>query len=280
MKRHILAGISMVALAAALQPAAAADLPVAYRAPQNYVIFTWTGFYFGAHGGGAWGRKDAAIAPFVFGGALVGPPGTNIDISGGLAGGQIGANYQAGSWVFGVEADASWADLTGNTACVTGIVGVAANCRAKVDALGTFAGRLGFALDRVLFYGKGGTAFANDKYELNSIAAYRANETRWGWMVGRRHRIFLHRQLVRQDRVQLPRLRQPRGALHGHDRLLRPRHQHPRAHPRRQSRHQLSLRVGAGRRHLLRRRDNAHASGGTTEPSTRVSALGLSGLAR
>ena len=63
MKRHILAGISMVALAAALQPAAAADLPVAYRAPQNYVIFTWTGFYFGAHGGGGWGRKDAAIAP-------------------------------------------------------------------------------------------------------------------------------------------------------------------------------------------------------------------------
>ena len=120
----------------------------------------------------------------MFGGALFGPPGTNIDISGGLAGGQIGANYQAGSWVFGVEADASWADLTGNTACVTGIVGVAANCRAKVDALGTFAGRLGFALDRVLFYGKGGVAFANDKYELTSIAAYRANETRWGWMVG------------------------------------------------------------------------------------------------
>ena len=280
MKKHILAGISMVALAAALQPAAAADLPVAYRAPQNYVIFTWTGFYFGAHGGGGWGRKDEAISPFVFGGALVGPPGTNVDISGGLAGGQIGANYQAGSWVFGVEADASWADLTGNTACATGIVGVAANCRAKVDALGTFAGRLGFALDRVLLYGKGGTAFANDKYELNSIAAYQSNETRWGWMVGRRHRVLLHRQLVRQDRIQLPRLRHPRGALHGYHRYLVPRYQHPRAHPRRQSRHQLSLRLGAGRRHLLTPTHNAHASGGTTEPSTRVSALGLSGLER
>ena len=184
MKKHILAGISMVALAAALQPAAAADLPVAYRAPQSYVIFTWTGFYFGAHGGGAWGRKDASIAPFLFGGALVGSPGTNVDVSGGLAGGQIGANYQAGSWVFGVEADASWADLTGNTTCAAGIVGIAANCNAKVNALGTFAGRLGFALDRVLLYGKGGTAFANDKYEINSIAAFRANETRWGWMVG------------------------------------------------------------------------------------------------
>ena len=42
----------------------------------------------------------------------------------------------------------------------------------------------GVALDRVLFYGKGGAAFANDKYEINSTAAFRANETRWGWMAG------------------------------------------------------------------------------------------------
>src|SRR3954454_18907010 len=184
MKKFALAGISLVALAAALQSATAADLPGAYRASQNYVIFTWTGFYFGAHGGAGWGRKEVDIAPFPFGGVLVGPPDTALDISGGLAGGQIGANYQAGSWVLGVEADASWADLTGNSACITGIAGVAANCRARVDALGTFAGRLGFALDRVLFYGKGGAAFANDKYEINSIAAYRANEPRWGWMAG------------------------------------------------------------------------------------------------
>jgi hypothetical protein len=43
MKKLIVAGISMVALATAAQPVAAADLPVAYRAPQSYVIFTWTG---------------------------------------------------------------------------------------------------------------------------------------------------------------------------------------------------------------------------------------------
>jgi outer membrane immunogenic protein len=184
MKKFALAGISLVALAAALQSATAADLPGAYRASQNYVIFTWTGFYFGAHGGGGWGRKEVDIAPFPFGGVLVGPPSTAVDISGGLAGGQIGANYQAGSWVLGVEADASWAALSGNTACTLGIVGVPSNCHAKVDALGTFAGRLGFALDRVLLYGKGGTAFANDKYEINSLTASRSNETRWGWMVG------------------------------------------------------------------------------------------------
>jgi hypothetical protein len=43
-----------------------------------------------------------------------------------------------------------WAALSGNTACTLGIVGVPLNCHAKVDALVTFAGRLGFALDRVL----------------------------------------------------------------------------------------------------------------------------------
>ena len=117
MKKHILAGISMVALAAALQPAAAADLPVAYRAPQNYVIFTWTGFYFGAHGGGAWGTQGRDHRALRRRRSPRRAARNNIDISGGLAGGQIGANYQAGSWVFGVEADASWADLTGNNAC-------------------------------------------------------------------------------------------------------------------------------------------------------------------
>ena len=190
-------------------------------------------------------------APFVFGGALVGPPGTNVDISGGLAGGQIGANYQAGSWVFGVEADASWADLTGNTACASGIVGVAANCRAKVDALGTFAGRLGFALDRVLLYGKGGIAFANDKYELNSIAAYRANETRWGWMAGAGIEYSFTDNW--SAKIEYNYLDFGTRAVRFTDTTgtFFPRYQHPRAHPRRQSRHQLSLRLGAGRRHLL-----------------------------
>ena len=40
-----------------------------------------------------------------------------------------------------------WAALSSNTACTLGIVGVPSNCHAKVDALGTFAGRLGFALE-------------------------------------------------------------------------------------------------------------------------------------
>lgn len=187
MRKLITASIGMVALAAALRPAAAADLGPYYGGPPTVVIFTWTGFYFGAHVGGAWGHKDVTALPFTFAGATFATAPTTIDPTGWLAGGQIGANYQAGSWVFGIEAQASWADLSGNAGCPSTLGGVTltTNCNAKVDALGTIAGRLGVAFDRVLVYAKGGAAWANDKYELNSsILTFNANETRWGWMLG------------------------------------------------------------------------------------------------
>jgi outer membrane immunogenic protein len=55
--------------------------------------------------------------------------------------------------------------------------------------VGTVAGRLGVALDRVLVYGKGGIAWANDQYNLTSpnlalLPAFSGNETRFGWIVG------------------------------------------------------------------------------------------------
>ena len=128
--------------------------------------------------------RTRPLAPFVVRRSRSSGRPATLDISGGLAGGQIGANYQAGSWVLGVEADASWADLTGNNACADRH----RRGRGELPRQGRRARHLcrpaGFALDRVLFYGKGGAAFANDKYEINSIAAYRANETRWGWMAG------------------------------------------------------------------------------------------------
>ena len=50
-------------------------------------------------------------------GPLVGvfdPSHRTIDANGWLAGGQIGFNYQVNSFVFGLEADASWTNLKGN----------------------------------------------------------------------------------------------------------------------------------------------------------------------
>jgi outer membrane immunogenic protein len=190
MRKLIVASIGLL-MQAALQPAAAADVaPAPYYSPYYrpaVVIFTWTGFYFGAHGGGGWASKDASATQFNVAGVPVIPAAVSIDANGWLAGGQIGANYQVGSWVFGVEVDASGANLTGNSTCTSSALGVAftSNCQAKVDGVGTLAGRLGFAVDRALVYGKGGLAWADDSYVLNSTTlSFNGNESRWGWMVG------------------------------------------------------------------------------------------------
>ena len=207
MKKLFVVGTAF--LIAALQPAGAADTgmlygrpPVAY-APPAVVIFTWTGFYFGGHGGGGWGHTDVNGSPYRVtsgGEGVIAPLPAGVDVSGWLAGGQIGANYQAGSWVVGAEADVSGANLTGSTTCRSTLIasGVAiadlslpATCSVKVVGLGTVAGRLGFALDRTLVYGKGGAAWANYKYDLAAasevadiLPTFSGNETKWGWMLG------------------------------------------------------------------------------------------------
>ena len=67
----------------------------------------WTGFYVGVHMGGGW-SDDRWSDPFA---ATVGPKnfinaagfGDTTRATGPLGGGQIGANWQTGSWVLGVK---------------------------------------------------------------------------------------------------------------------------------------------------------------------------------
>ena len=88
--------------------------------------------------------------------------------------------------------------LSPNTGCVTSsrlrCVSAVSNVfptdriRSRVDALGTFAGRLGYAMDRSLLYVKGGGAWAHDKFSITDIPTgityARFDQTRWGWMIG------------------------------------------------------------------------------------------------
>src|SRR5262249_61922074 len=117
MKKLISAGISLVTMATTLQPAAGADLEPYYGPGPAAIIFTWTGFYFGAHAGGAWAQKDFGNQTFAFGGVTYTPVATTVDPSGWLAGGQIGAQYQAGSREFGIGGDARWAQINRNGHC-------------------------------------------------------------------------------------------------------------------------------------------------------------------
>jgi opacity protein-like surface antigen len=156
--------------------------------------FTWSGMYIGYQSGAAWGemRVSDPFGPSVF--------GDKIHTPGSFAGGVIGFNWQIGSAVFGVEADANWADIEGTNTCyaASGFT-VSSNCRAHTDAFGTLTGRLGFAVGstgRSLLYVKGGAAWEDRSIDttLNSAlgpfppivspASASSSETTWGWTVG------------------------------------------------------------------------------------------------
>jgi outer membrane immunogenic protein len=175
MKRILIAGL--LALAAGGQ-ALAADLPQPApqppRAPATYVpaqapYFSWTGIYVGINGGGAFGQSNWTDP-------TLGSTG-NFSVDGFLVGGTVGANYQMGSFVIGIEADGDWANLNGTTT-----VGCAAICETKSDWLATVRGRAGWAFDRVLFYGTGGAAFA-DVQAASGVLPF-SSSTQVGWTAG------------------------------------------------------------------------------------------------
>ena len=183
-----------VGLAAAMVPAAAADLAVEPIYRPAVVVFRWTGVYLGAHAGGGTGYASEHAQDFTYGTIrYVAIPAT-INPKGWLAGGTLGANYQIESWVIGIEAQASWTNLNGSTACsmqtVPAIPPVGtASCTTKLDAMGTAAVRLGWAFDRLLLYGKGGAAWTNNNWQVLLLTTgqsllFSTNELRWGWMAG------------------------------------------------------------------------------------------------
>jgi opacity protein-like surface antigen len=169
--------------------AASADaaMPVVAAAPMN-----WSGFYIGGHLGGGWSddrwSDPFGSTPSGFGGINVAGFGDTTHATGPLGGGQIGANWQIGHWVLGVQADASAADLRGENTCFSGLGGV--DCQHIVNSLGTLTGRLGFAWDRSLIYAKGGGAWTDTTYNLNANTQVLTDGTgstnivAGGWTVG------------------------------------------------------------------------------------------------
>jgi len=110
------------------------------------------------------------------------------DATGAMAGGQIGYRWQAANWVFGLEAQGDWADLTGsnNTLLLPAAFRFIANNSSKIDAIGLFTGQVGYAWNNVLWYVKGGAAATHDKYngQIVGVTFDTASETRWGGAVG------------------------------------------------------------------------------------------------
>lgn len=184
--------LKAASLAAALaiglaQAGFAADMPVkapVYKAPMVAPVYNWTGFYLGGHVGGAWSNADAINSA---GGFLPAPAGTTIGIDGaGVLGGfQLGFNWQTGNWVFGVQGDMSWTGINPASDPFPGSPTTTLNY--KTDWLATVTGRIGYAWNNVLLYGKGGGAWVHNKYDLSDPTVpfdFTGSDTRSGWTAG------------------------------------------------------------------------------------------------
>jgi len=169
MNRIVLATAGLMALVGSIGAAAAADLsqPVMpTKAPYFSPVYNWIGLYAGINGGGAWGTSNWSAVP------------TSFNTSGGMAGGQLGYNWQFGQFVYGLEGDIDWTDVRGTT----GVGACAAfACRTDSDYLATVRGRLGFAADRFMPYVTGGLAVGNIRA---SDIVGGINQTNAGWTVG------------------------------------------------------------------------------------------------
>ena len=96
-------------------------------------------------------------APFAFGqGADITP---HFHLGGLLAGGTGGCQYQWGAWVFGIEADGGPIDKQGQANDQAPFNPQFVN-QTNERSLTTLRGRLGYAVDKWMFYATGGVAWA------------------------------------------------------------------------------------------------------------------------
>jgi outer membrane immunogenic protein len=187
MTKHITLG-AITALLLGTTTAMAADLPMK-AAPPPVEIYNWTGFYIGAAAGGSFGFSDHVDRATGLSDA------SGYNVKGGLAGGTLGYNWQVGSFVFGLEGDASWASEVGSNGDIgpVGLPNVDANGNplfasfTKETWVATARGRVGYAVNNLLFYGTGGYAAAGVTqgiYDNAHNLLVSSSSTRSGWTAG------------------------------------------------------------------------------------------------
>ncbi len=212
MKRTLILSLGLAGLT--ILPAAAADMPVRMpvkapvAAPE---VWNWTGFYIGGNAGGIINNSSYELDPtgcFLTGCGVGGiAANANRTFSNKLnkaaftGGGQIGYNWQTGSFVWGLETDFNYSGINESdtlTNVLTGpLVGGVANTTVtqRLDWFGTFRGRLGFTpAPPWLLYVTGGLAYGHINSGTNVLFPITccggdnyvgsASTTRVGWTVG------------------------------------------------------------------------------------------------
>jgi outer membrane immunogenic protein len=176
MKRSLLlSGTAAIALMFAGVSANAADI---VEPEPEAMLFDWSGLYIGAHaGGGALGidglwdnsTSDSAVNLGALGGEI-----------GGVFGGQVGFNWQAGNIVFGIEGDISFIGGLDNDAFPATTADETTGIGLDNDFLASVRARLGWADNNVMFYVTGGVAWYEG--ELSVKEDWEGCKQEFDWM--------------------------------------------------------------------------------------------------
>ena len=163
-----------------------ADLEMPMAAPSFIPPFTWTSCYAGVHGGGGWGQTNLNDSFGTIASTGVGFASANTGISGYLIGAQIGCDYQfTPHWVAGFEGAVAGGNIGGTGAAA--IPGDSVTFTENTDLLTSVTGRVGYAWNDWLLYGKGGPAWTANRYSAFDAAGlfnFQGVETRFGWTAG------------------------------------------------------------------------------------------------
>jgi len=214
MKKFVLGSLAILAMSAIAQ--AADVLPV--KAPIAAPAWSWTGLYLGINGGYSWGRSRTDTAFATTGGVPIVPPAgsvtsTSANLNGGIFGGQIGYNWQNGSWLAGLETDIQWSGEKGSSTLLcastatggvclptltflpAGATGSVLTLDQKLKWFGTLRGRLGLLpAPTWVVYITGGLAYGQISTDatlasftaagLATSAVTSSSTTKTGWTIG------------------------------------------------------------------------------------------------
>jgi outer membrane immunogenic protein len=168
MKRILLTTVSLGVLGM-VSPALGADLPYAKAPVIAAPVYDWTGVYVGVFGGGGFGNHNInngnGTTPFQNFAA-------NYSSQGGLAGGEVGYNWQSGNYLVGIEGDLFWSGIRGNDSSQFGAGTFPAVTAVDADNLrwgGTLRVRGGFTVDRWLMFFTGGYAFGDIEHTNTAV---------------------------------------------------------------------------------------------------------------
>jgi outer membrane immunogenic protein len=165
--RVLIAACALAALMSPAVPARAGESTLAHASSQTWSSPapppSWMGFYVNESGDLA--HSSGAAIPLK---GLLGPDGIDAGRSSArMSGGAVGASWQSGDTVFGVQGDMQWDDRT--AAAITDCsLGCSLNEYARVPWLATLRARAGRDFNGLFVYGTGGFSSFGAANNLNA----------------------------------------------------------------------------------------------------------------